>query len=65
MNAICPGFVDTGMVRDFGFDKIVEDIMSPQEIADVALFLASEESRAVMGADIEVYGKTERPPAGR
>jgi fengycin family lipopeptide synthetase B len=65
VNAICPGFVDTRMVRDFGFEKIVEDIMSPQEIADVALFLASEESRSVMGADIEVYGKTERPAAAR
>ncbi len=65
VNAICPGFVDTRMVRDFGFEKIVEDIMSPDEIADVAVFLASEESRAIMGADIEVYGKTERPAAAR
>ena len=61
VNAICPGFVDTKMVRDFGFEKIIKDIMNPQEIADVALFLASEESKSLMGADIEVYGKTERP----
>ena len=61
VNAICPAFTDTKMVRDIGFDKLVEDILSPQEIADVALFLASEESRALMGADIAVYGKTERP----
>ena len=65
VNAICPGFVDTRMVRDVGLDKIVKDIMHPQEIADVALFLASEESTSVMGADIEVYGKTERPSAAR
>lgn len=65
VNALCPGFVDTKMVRDFGFEKIVQDIMNPQDIADVALFLASEESRSVMGAEIEVYGKTERPPAAR
>jgi NAD(P)-dependent dehydrogenase (short-subunit alcohol dehydrogenase family) len=61
VNAICPGFVDTKMVRDIGYDKLVENIMSVQEIADVALFLASEESRSLMGADVEVYGKTERP----
>lgn len=61
VNAICPGFVDTKMVRDIGYDKIVEDIMSAQDIADVALFLASEESRSLMGAELEVYGKTERP----
>jgi NAD(P)-dependent dehydrogenase (short-subunit alcohol dehydrogenase family) len=61
VNAICPGFVDTKMVRDVGFDKIIKDIMAPQDIADVALFLASEESKSIMGADIEVYGKTERP----
>ena len=58
------GFVDTKMIRDFGFEKIIKDIMNPQDIADVALFLASEESKSVMGTDIEVYGKTERPGMG-
>jgi 3-oxoacyl-[acyl-carrier protein] reductase len=61
VNAVCPGLVDTKMVRDFGLEKIIKDIMDPQQVAEVILFLASEKSTALTGTDIEVYGTTERP----
>ena len=71
VNAVCPNEVDTPMLRT-GFeirglnpDTAVQSlnesvpighIASPQEIADVAAFLASDEARYMCGALVEVNG---------
>jgi NAD(P)-dependent dehydrogenase (short-subunit alcohol dehydrogenase family) len=59
VNAICPGYVDTPMnALIFGSDSLREmfaqdhatGLQTPAEIAEVAVFLASDESRAFTGA---------------
>jgi len=59
VNAICPGYVDTPMnALIFGNETIREafaqdhatGLQTPDEIAEVAVFLASDESRAFTGA---------------
>ncbi len=70
VNAVCPGAVETPMlaagqprgrgideVRTSNLDLIPEGrIPEPSEIADVVLFLASEASRHITGANIAVDG---------
>ena len=71
VNAVCPNEVNTDMLRSgfamrgFDPDKAVEDlnktvpighIAEPEEIADVVTFLASDGSRYICGALIEVNG---------
>ncbi|WP_308636452.1 SDR family NAD(P)-dependent oxidoreductase [Paenibacillus silvisoli] len=71
-NAICPGWVDTEMNRKLveevgGMDKLYPIIKQQQptgkmatvrEIANVVLFLASDESTAITGASIFADGAT-------
>lgn len=63
VNAICPGVVETPMTE--GRERMVEYISdrtplgrpgSPEEVADVALFLASEASSFVTGDEIMIDG---------
>jgi NAD(P)-dependent dehydrogenase (short-subunit alcohol dehydrogenase family) len=54
VNAICPGSVDTAMLRD-GMPGARPD-MTPDDIARTALFLASEAPDALTGACIDVFG---------
>ena len=62
VNAICPGAISTGMTKDFvGSDEFTKDKAiarwgKPEEIANMALFLASDESSFVTGAAIPVDG---------
>jgi NAD(P)-dependent dehydrogenase (short-subunit alcohol dehydrogenase family) len=69
VNAICPGLIETGMTkpiydiaRDSGQEGRIGELNpmqrggEPQEIAQAALFLASEESSYVNGAAIVVDG---------
>jgi 3-oxoacyl-[acyl-carrier protein] reductase len=58
VNAICPGAVDTPLtsISRPGDNKV--GWMQPEDIADVALFLASDDSRAMTGAMVEVAGWT-------
>jgi NAD(P)-dependent dehydrogenase (short-subunit alcohol dehydrogenase family) len=64
VNTICPGAIDTPLVREFD-PAFIEQItaMTPQhriadveEVAAVALFLASDESSFVTGSHITVDG---------
>lgn len=71
VNAVCPNEVNTPMIRT-GFeirgldaDKAIEDlnksvplgrIAEPQDIADVVMFLASDQARYMCGALVEVNG---------
>ena len=64
VNAIAPGFIDTDMARSLDDDKFQERIDSikmnrigrPEEVASVALFLASSMSSYVTGQVIGVDG---------
>lgn len=71
INAVCPNEVNTPMLRTgfaqrgFDPDKAVEElnatvpighIAEPEEIAEVALFLASDAARYMCGALVEING---------
>lgn len=74
-NAICPGFVDTGMAegaaktvaKKFGVDEVqamemvvaanpMQRLISPDEVAATALFLASEGAASINGHALSVSG---------
>lgn len=54
VNAVCPGSVDTAMLRE-GMPDARPD-MSPDDIARTVLFLAGEAPEALTGACIDVFG---------
>ncbi len=64
VNAIAPGFIDTDMARSIGEEKFQQRVDSiamgrigtPEEVAKVALFLASDLSAYVTGQVIGVDG---------
>ena len=53
-NAVCPGSVDTDMLR-VGRPGAVAD-MSPEDVAGVVLYLASQAPSAMTGACVDVFG---------
>lgn len=61
-NAIAPGFIKTDMTENFINNKtIIESIPAkragfPEEVADLALFLASEKSNYITGEVIRIDG---------
>lgn len=60
VNAICPAGVKTDMSaatpRIDGSQLDTRFFMEPDEVADVALFLATPQSRAIHGQSLQVYG---------
>ena len=48
VHAICPGGVDTQMVRQARPDLAPSALMQPQEIADIVLFLVTRQGNAVV-----------------
>jgi NAD(P)-dependent dehydrogenase (short-subunit alcohol dehydrogenase family) len=56
VNCICPGGVDTEMIRQISRGSPTGQLMRPEEIAAVALFLASDESSAITGTSIDAFG---------
>jgi NAD(P)-dependent dehydrogenase (short-subunit alcohol dehydrogenase family) len=56
VNAIAPGAVDTPLTRVSRADLDRTDWLAPDDIADVAVFLASREARGMTGAVVEVEG---------
>ncbi|HEX2568425.1 MAG TPA: SDR family oxidoreductase [Polyangia bacterium] len=52
VNAICPGSVDTEMLVGSGFTPA----MTPEDVARVALFLATDAPAALTGACLDVFG---------
>lgn len=64
VNCFCPGAIDTAMVRNMPKPYIdaviqanpVKRIGAPEEIADLALFLASNEARFITGTEILIDG---------
>ena len=68
MNAVCPGAILTPLARKAHPAKRRERIASwawmnrwgtPQEVADLVLFLASDRSSFITGQDIVIGGGTE------
>ncbi len=58
VNCICPGGVDTEMIRQIAPGGAVRQLMHPDEIAKVALFLASDDGSAITGTSIDAFGHT-------
>lgn len=75
VNAVCPGFVKTGMqereiaweaeLRGVSHERVVEDYISqtplgrletPEDVADVAVFLCSDSARFMTGQGVNVTG---------
>lgn len=76
VNALCPGYVDTPLVRNqlqdlantrnVPFEDVIEEVLYPlipqkrlldvQEIADYALFLASDKAKGVTGQAVVLDG---------
>lgn len=73
VNCVCPGYVDTDMVRRDGIDRAEDPaaaeralidraplrrIAGPDEIATAILYLGSDEARFVTGAALQIDGGT-------
>jgi NAD(P)-dependent dehydrogenase (short-subunit alcohol dehydrogenase family) len=58
VNCILPGTIDTPQNRQATPDADFNRWVSPESIADVILFLASDVSSAIQGAAIPVYGRS-------
>lgn len=76
VNALCPGYVDTPLVRDqladlarsrnIPFEKVLEEVIYPlvpqkrllsvEEVADYAIFLASDKARGITGQAVVIDG---------
>ena len=65
VNAVCPGLVDTEMVRGtialedikkFERSFPISRMGTPSEVADLVLFLASDKSSYITGAAINISG---------
>jgi len=59
VNAIAPGFVNTSMTADMKIDLKsipLRRIAEPKDIANAALFLASDSSRCITGTTLDVNG---------
>lgn len=57
VNAVLPSIIDTPANRAAMPDAKVERWVQPDDLANVLLFLSSEEARAVSGAAVPVYYK--------
>jgi len=58
VNTICPCVVETDMLRETKKTVAISNIpMSPAEMAEVAVFLASPEGRAITGTTINAFGQ--------
>jgi NAD(P)-dependent dehydrogenase (short-subunit alcohol dehydrogenase family) len=58
VNTICPCVVETDMLRETKQTVAIPNIpMPPEEMAEVAVFLASKEGRAITGTTINVFGQ--------
>jgi NAD(P)-dependent dehydrogenase (short-subunit alcohol dehydrogenase family) len=56
VNAICPGAVDTPLTAYSRPDADKSGWLQPAEVAEVAVFLASDAARGMTGAIVEVAG---------
>ncbi|KXT08789.1 hypothetical protein AC579_7664 [Pseudocercospora musae] len=74
VNAVCPGFVETPTIRHITADEQIAANVAvrhpwnahgrPEDIADAALFLCSDESAWIKGHSLVVVGAYTRPSDG-
>ncbi len=58
VNAICPGTVETDMIPEAVKEKLSGVLIPPGHVADLALYLATEEAASINGEAINIYGRT-------
>jgi 3-oxoacyl-[acyl-carrier protein] reductase len=58
VNTVSPSGTDTRLLHEMGRAKGRTNLSSPEEIANVILFLASPESSAITGTVVEAYGRS-------
>ena len=58
VNCVLPGTIDTPQNRADMPDADTSRWVTPEAIADVFLFLASDGARAITGAAVPVYGRS-------
>jgi 3-oxoacyl-[acyl-carrier protein] reductase len=65
VNAVCPGIVDTPMVRNAVDDERLARVLAsipfgrlaaPEEIAALVCFLASDQAAYITGASVDIHG---------
>jgi 3-oxoacyl-[acyl-carrier protein] reductase len=56
VNAICPGAVKTDMLREITGNEVPAYALDTADITPIALFLASDDSRALTGTAIDAFG---------
>jgi NAD(P)-dependent dehydrogenase (short-subunit alcohol dehydrogenase family) len=57
-NAVIPGIIDTPANRQAIPEANFDEWVKPEALAQVILFLSSEEAQAITGATIPVFGKS-------
>jgi len=58
INTILPAAVDTPLLKKSypNIDYLKIDLLTPEEVSSIVLFLASEDAKGIKGSCIEVYG---------
>jgi 3-oxoacyl-[acyl-carrier protein] reductase len=56
VNTVCPGATVTDMIRDIFPDRDTRTMMTPEEVANVIVYLVSDDARALHGTSIDVTG---------
>ena len=57
VNTVCPGATVTDMIRDIFPNRDTRNMMTPEEVADVIVYLVSDSARALHGTSIDVTGR--------
>ena len=58
VNAVCPSGTDTRLLEEIGLKAGRTNLIRPEEIAALVLFLVTAEASAVTGTAIEAYGQS-------
>jgi NAD(P)-dependent dehydrogenase (short-subunit alcohol dehydrogenase family) len=58
VNAVCPSGTDTRLLEEIGLKQGRTNLIRPEEIAALVLFLATAEASAITGTAIEAYGQS-------
>ena len=56
VNTVCQGATVTKMIRDLYADRDTRTMMTPDEVANVIVYLVSDSAKALHGASIDITG---------